>query len=89
MTTPGEVLPARPALWFALACEMASIGSRCTLALGLYREIRAVPASMTYLMFGIVKDVSATLVARMMRLLTPGLDEVSNTLCCSAAESLP
>ena len=27
ITTPGLVLPARPALWFALALEIASIGS--------------------------------------------------------------
>ena len=28
MTTPGLVLPARPARWLALALEIASIGSR-------------------------------------------------------------
>ena len=33
--------------WFAEAWLIASIGSRCTLERGLYREMRAVPTSTT------------------------------------------
>ncbi|CAB4636656.1 unannotated protein [freshwater metagenome] len=84
ITTPGLVLPARPARWLALAFEIASIGRRCTFALGLYREILAVPASITYLMFGIVNEVSATLVARIILLFRPTILLVSKTRCCSA-----
>ena len=44
---PSEVRPQRPARWLAEACEIGSIGSRCTLVRWLYREIRAVPGSIT------------------------------------------
>ena len=40
-------------------------------------------------MFGIVSDVSATLVARMILLCNPASLLVSNTLCCSAEDNLP
>ena len=49
------------------ACEIASIGSRCTLARTLYREMRAVPPSMTARMPGTVRLVSATFVASTIR----------------------
>ena len=44
---PSATRPQRPARWFALACEIFSIGSRCTLSRREYREIRAVPGSTT------------------------------------------
>jgi hypothetical protein len=86
---PSLVRPARPERWLADACEMGSIGSRCTFERLLYRETRAVPVSMTYLMPGTVRLVSATLVARMTRRRTPATRLGSNTRCCSAADSLP
>ena len=64
---PSEVRPQRPLRWLAEACEIGSIGSRCTLVPRLYREIRAVPGSITYLMPGTVSEVSATLVASTTR----------------------
>jgi hypothetical protein len=51
----------------------------------LYREIRAVPGSITYPMPGTVSEVSATFVASTTRRLVCG----SNTRCCSAADSRP
>src|SRR5262249_29700750 len=63
--------------------EMGSIGSRCTLVRWLYREIRAVPGSITYLIPGTVSEVSATLVARTTR----GRLCAWKTRCCSAADS--
>ncbi len=81
---PSEVRPQRPLRWFADACETGSIGSRWTLVLALYREIRAVPGSITYLMPGTVSEVSATFVARTT--LRPRCGW--KILCCSAAESL-
>ena len=83
MQMPSATRPHRPARWFALACETGSMGSRWTLVRWLYREIRAVPASTTYLMPGTVRDVSATLVASttLRPLCWP------KTRCCSAAES--
>ncbi len=47
MHTPGAVRPERPARCAADACEIGSIGSRCTLVRRLYREMRAVPGSTT------------------------------------------
>ena len=47
MHTPSAVRPQRPARWLADACEIRSMGSRCTLVRWLYREIRAVPGSIT------------------------------------------
>ncbi len=47
MHTPSDVRPHRPLRWFAEACEIGSIGSRWTLVRWLYREIRAVPGSIT------------------------------------------
>ena len=47
MQIPSAVRPQRPLRWLAEACEIGSIGSRCTLVPRLYREIRAVPGSMT------------------------------------------
>lgn len=82
MQTPSEVRPQRPLRWLALACETGSIGSRCTLVRWLYREMRAVPGSMTYLMPGTVSEVSATLVASTTRLRTPGPGRWK-TRCCS------
>ena len=68
---------------------MASMGSRCTFERLLYREMRAVPVSMTYLMPGTVRLVSATFVASTTRRRTPATVLRSNTRCCSAAESRP
>ena len=67
MQIPSASRPQRPARWPAEAWEIRSIGSRCTLVLGEYREIRAVPGSMTYRIPGTVSEVSATLVASTMR----------------------
>ncbi len=83
MQMPSEVRPHRPLRWFADACEMSSIGSRCTLSRLLYREIRAVPGSITYRMPGTVSEVSATLVASTMCRARCG----EKTLCWSAVES--
>ena len=47
MQMPSATRPQRPARCPAEACEIGSIGSRCTLLRGEYREIRAVPGSMT------------------------------------------
>ena len=47
MHTPGAVRPERPARWAADACEIGSIGRRCTFVRRLYREMRAVPGSTT------------------------------------------
>ena len=80
---PSATRPQRPARWFALACEIASIGSRCTFVRLEYREIRAVPGSTTYRIPGTVSDVSAMLVASTIRRVGCG----SNTRCCSAADS--
>ena len=44
---PSAIRPQRPARWLALACEIGSIGRRCTLVRVEYREIRAVPVSIT------------------------------------------
>jgi hypothetical protein len=60
------------------------MGSRCTLVRWEYREMRAVPVSMTYLMPGTVREVSATFVARTMRRLEP---PALKTRCCSWRES--
>ena len=89
MAMPSLVRPERPERWFALACEIASIGSRWTFARTLYREIRAVPASTTYLMPGTVRLVSATFVASTMRRRTPGIVDGWNTRCCSALDRRP
>ena len=64
---PSDVRPHRPLRWSAEAWEIGSIGSRWTLVRWLYREIRAVPGSTTYLMPGTVSEVSATLVASTTR----------------------
>ena len=85
---PSLVRPDRPDRWWALACEMGSIGSRCTFERALYRLMRAVPVSTTYRIPGTVRLVSATLVARTMRLRMPA-GARSNTRCCSAALSRP
>ena len=45
--TPSATRPHRPARWLAEAWEIGSIGRRCTLVRWLYREIRAVPGSIT------------------------------------------
>lgn len=47
MQMPGATRPHRPARWLALAWETGSIGRRWTLVRTEYREIRAVPGSMT------------------------------------------
>ncbi len=47
MQMPSATRPQRPLRWLALACEIASMGSRCTLVRRLYRLIRAVPGSIT------------------------------------------
>ena len=86
---PGAVRPARPARCWADACDTGSIGRRWILLRALYREMRAVPVSMTYLIPGTVRLVSATFVARMTRRRTPATCERSKTRCCSAAESRP
>jgi hypothetical protein len=46
--------------------------------------MRAVPASMTYLMPGTVRLVSATFVASTMRRRVPAVDDGWNTRCWSA-----
>ena len=79
MATPGATRPHRPERWLDEACEIASIGRRCTLDRRLYREIRAVPVSTTNRTPGTVSDVSATLVDRTTRRVVCG----SNTRCCS------
>src|SRR5215469_10552872 len=83
MQMPSDVRPHRPLRWSAEARETGSIGSRCTLVRWLYREIRAVPGSITYLMPGTVSEVSATLVASTTRGRWCGW----KTRCCSAADS--
>ncbi len=83
MQMPSLVRPQRPLRWFALACDTDSMGRCCTFVRWLYREIRAVPGSTTYLIPGTVSEVSATLVASTIR--RPGCDW--NTRCCSAADS--
>ena len=87
MQMPSEVRPQRPLRWLAEACEIGSIGSRCTLVRWLYREMRAVPGSMTYLMPGTVSEVSATLVASTTRRVRLEAGRRSKTRCCSAADS--
>ena len=47
MQMPSATRPHRPARWFALACEIGSMGSRCTFVRALKREIRASPVSTT------------------------------------------
>src|SRR5690606_5604064 len=86
---PSLVRPARPERWFADAWDTASMGRRCTLDRLLYREMRAVPVSMTYLMPGTVRLVSATFVASTTRRRTPATLDGSKTRCCSAADSRP
>jgi hypothetical protein len=44
---PGPSRPQRPDRWRAEAWLTGSIGSRCTLVRRLYREMRAVPGSIT------------------------------------------
>ena len=84
MQIPSATRPHRPARWFALACEIGSMGSRCTLVRALKREIRASPVSTTYRMPGTVSEVSATFVASTTRRVVCG----AKTRCWSAAESL-
>jgi hypothetical protein len=47
MQMPSATRPQRPLRWFALACEIGSIGRRCTLVRWLYLLMRAVPGSIT------------------------------------------
>jgi hypothetical protein len=47
IATPSATRPERPERWAALACETGSIGRRWTLVRVEYREMRAVPGSMT------------------------------------------
>ncbi len=47
MQMPSDRRPHRPARCPADACEMGSIGSRCTFVRLLYLEMRAVPGSTT------------------------------------------
>ena len=72
---PSETRPQRPERWLAEAWETRSMGSRWTLVRCEYREMRAVPGSMTYLMPGTVSEVSATLVASTIRRLLPGRED--------------
>ena len=85
MHTPSDVRPERPARCRADAWEMRSMGRRWTLVRAEYREIRAVPGSITYLMPGTVSEVSATLVASTIRRCEDG----ANTRFCSAMDSRP
>ncbi len=62
---------------------MSSIGRRCTFVRWLYREILAVPGSITYLIPGTVSEVSAMLVAS--TILRPRWE--AKMRCCSAVES--
>ena len=61
------------------------MGSRWTLVRVEYREMRAVPVSITYLMPGTVNEVSATLVASTIRRRPEGL----KTRFCSCMDSRP
>lgn len=47
IATPSASRPQRPERWLAEACEIGSMGSRCTLAVFEYRLMRAVPGSTT------------------------------------------
>ncbi len=78
--TPSRTRPHRPFRWRALACETGSICRRWTPRPGLQRLTRARPLSTTLTMPGMVSEVSATFVARMMRRRGPGW----KTRCWSA-----
>lgn len=60
---PGYVLPALPALYFALALEIGETNSDSTLILGLNTFCFENPGSTTYTIPSIVNDVSAIFVA--------------------------
>lgn len=60
---PGLVLPALPALYFALALEIGDTNKDSTLILGLNTFYLENPGSITYTIPSIVKEVSAILVA--------------------------
>jgi len=60
---PGPTLPQRPLRWSALAREMGTTGRLRVPDLELYWEMRASPVSTTYLIRGMVMEVSAILVA--------------------------
>ena len=85
MQMPSATRPQRPARWPADAREIFSMGNRCTLVRDEYREIRAVPGSMTYRIPGTVSEVSATFVASTMRRRPLG----AKTRCWSAIDCRP
>ena len=64
---PAPTRPHLPFRWSADACEIGSIGSRCTFERAAYRLMRAVPSSMTYRIPGTVTEDSATFVAITIR----------------------
>jgi len=66
MQMPFSTRPHLPFLWSALLLDMGTTGRAVVLDLGEYLEILARPVSTTYLMPGIVIEVSATLVAIMI-----------------------
>ncbi|CDE85581.1 unknown [Coraliomargarita sp. CAG:312] len=83
--TPGDVLPARPALWVALAKLTRSTSKVFTPRAGSKRATLANPESMTYLTPSIVSDVSATFVETMT--LRPELFE--RILSCARGSKSP
>ena len=84
MQIPFSTLPHLPFLWSALLLDMDETGSEVVLVLGVYRGMRARPVSITYLIPGIVIEVSATFVETIIFL--PGGRE--KILDCSEPESL-
>ena len=83
MQTPFSTRPHLPLRCSALLWDMAVTGREVVLDRGVYRDMRASPVSMTYLMPGMVMDVSAILVAISIFLAAVG----AKALDCSAAES--
>ena len=63
---PFSTRPHRPLRWSALLLEIGDMGKDVVLVLGEYWGILARPVSITYLMPGMVRDVSAILVAMMI-----------------------
>ena len=81
---PASTRPQRPDRCCAEAWLIGSMGRRWTLVLDDQRLILASPVSITPVMPGTVREVSATLVASTTRRRVCR----SNTRCCSAEESL-
>ena len=84
MHTPFSTRPHLPLRWSALLFDMVVTGREVILDLGVYWDMRASPVSMTYLIPGMVKEVSAMLVA--IIIFRP--ETCEKTLDCSEAASL-